>query len=314
MRVVVISSSRNNVVKSIIQNSRVVCIVQSTPRNKKPFFRRILKLIIYALLDILNIDNGTLGKLARQEGINFMIYDETKLRLYLNSNKIDLLFVYGMSALLPKSIWSIPEKGTINLHLSYLPDWRGPFPEFWYYYNHDLEPGVTVHYIDEGEDTGDIIVQKKFSIPSGVTSRKYFDLAERKVGVQLVEEALSLISSDKVRPKSHSEITTTGRAKNIPRDKHEYYIDWSSWGVDRTYHFLKGVESWMNPIAPPFGHRFGFRWVYYEKKIYSAEKHPRGPKRALFGGELFLKDGSIKYKLDLRPSSIIRNLINYGNK
>lgn len=314
MQVVVISSSRNNVVKSLIQNTKVLGIVQSTPRNKKSYFRRALKSGIYTLLNILSIDNGSLKSLAKEEGINFMIYDEIKLKSYLNSHKVDLLFVYGMSSLLPRSIWSIPEKGTVNLHLSYLPDWRGPFPEFWYYYNYDLEPGVTVHYIDEGEDTGDIILQRKFSIAPGITSREYFDLAERTVGVQLVEEALSLISKDEVRPKSHREQKTTDRAKNISQDKHECYIDWSSWGVERTYHFLKGVETWMNPIAPPRLYRFGFRWIYYEKKFHSREKYPLGPKRELFGGKLYLKDGSIKYMLDIRPSRIIRNLVNYGNK
>ena len=77
----------------------------------------------------------------------------------------DIIVVYSMSQLLKENIFSIPKYGTINLHAGLLPNYRGPFPYFWMYYNTDKKGGVTVHYIDEGEDTGDIIYQEVYDIP-----------------------------------------------------------------------------------------------------------------------------------------------------
>ena len=72
-----------------------------------------------------------------------------------------------MSHLLKENVFSIPKFGTVNLHYSYLPEYRGPAPLFWEYYDYVLNPGVTLHYMDKGEDTGDIIYQETDSINPG---------------------------------------------------------------------------------------------------------------------------------------------------
>ena len=73
----------------------------------------------------------------------------------------DLIVVYG-TGIIRKEVIEIPRIGCINCHSSVLPDYRGTFVEFWQAYNGDLEKvGVTVHFIDEGVDTGDIIFQKR---------------------------------------------------------------------------------------------------------------------------------------------------------
>ncbi|WP_394339091.1 formyltransferase family protein [Methanosarcina sp. UBA289] len=53
------------------------------------------------------------------------------------------LIVYSMSHLLKENIFSIPKFGTINIHYSHLPEYRGPAPLFWEYYDYVLNPGVT---------------------------------------------------------------------------------------------------------------------------------------------------------------------------
>ena len=316
MKIAIITGSPNEIILSIINNWDVACIFQSPPRRRKSLVRKSIKIVVEYSSEILGLKRKSLRYIAKKNHCEFYHYEVDFIKKYLIDNHIDLLFVYGMSSLLPKSVWNIPKCGTINVHLSYLPDYRGPFPEFWYYLNYDLNPGVSVHYIDETEDTGDIICQEKFTLKSGSTSREYFDIAERKLGVKLANRAIGLIQNNDFQPLKQKNLKPTPRARNLSISEHKNFIQWNSWGVDRTFHFLKGVESWMNPIDPPFFHFLGFRWTYYIKsRNQKYFKSKTGlVNRKIFGGSILVCDGEIGYKLDLNLKNIIRNFINYGNK
>ncbi len=75
------------------------------------------------------------------------------------------LISYGYRHILRKDILDIFPAKAINLHISYLPWNRGADPNFWSFIE-DTPKGVTIHYLDEGVDTGDIIVQKKIEFDS----------------------------------------------------------------------------------------------------------------------------------------------------
>jgi len=66
--------------------------------------------------------------------------------------------------ILKKEILSIPSIGVINRHNALLPKNRGRLTPFWVLYNGEKETGVSIHFVNEGIDTGDIIIQKKFTI------------------------------------------------------------------------------------------------------------------------------------------------------
>ena len=74
------------------------------------------------------------------------------------------LFVVVAFKVLPKIIWEIPNKGTINVHASLLPQLRGAAPINWAIINGIRKTGLTSFYINEGIDTGDIIIQKEVEI------------------------------------------------------------------------------------------------------------------------------------------------------
>tara|TARA_B100000401_G_scaffold249169_1_gene169185 strand:+ start:1964 stop:2908 length:945 start_codon:yes stop_codon:yes gene_type:complete len=74
------------------------------------------------------------------------------------------LFVVVAFKVLPKIIWEIPNKGTINVHASLLPQLRGAAPINWAIINGIRKTGLTSFYINEGVDTGDIIIQKEVEI------------------------------------------------------------------------------------------------------------------------------------------------------
>jgi len=76
------------------------------------------------------------------------------------SNKIRFLVSYGYRHILRKEILELFPDRAVNLHISYLPWNKGADPNFWSFIE-DTPKGVTIHYLDEGVDTGDIIVQEK---------------------------------------------------------------------------------------------------------------------------------------------------------
>jgi len=78
---------------------------------------------------------------------------------YVLENKFNFLISYGYRFILKKEILDLFPNRAINLHISYLPYNRGADPNFWSFID-GTPKGVTIHYLDEGVDTGDIIVQK----------------------------------------------------------------------------------------------------------------------------------------------------------
>lgn len=76
----------------------------------------------------------------------------------------DLCVISHFERLIKEPLLSIPKMGFINLHPSLLPNYRGMAPQHWPIINGEKEAGITVHYVDEGTDTGDIIVQRRFPL------------------------------------------------------------------------------------------------------------------------------------------------------
>lgn len=82
----------------------------------------------------------------------------------ISSLNPDLICVCHFEKILKNNIISIPKLGAINLHPSLLPKYKGLSPQHWPIINGDKETGVTIHFIDENIDTGDIIIQEKIPL------------------------------------------------------------------------------------------------------------------------------------------------------
>ena len=78
----------------------------------------------------------------------------------IHSNNINFIVSYGYRHILGKDILDLLPDRAINLHISYLPFNRGTDPNFWSFVE-NTPKGVTIHYLDEGIDTGDVIVQER---------------------------------------------------------------------------------------------------------------------------------------------------------
>lgn len=112
----------------------------------------------------------------------------------ISALKPDLIVVVNFQQILKEKLISIPKKGCINTHAALLPKYRGRAPLNWAIIHGEKQVGVTVHFIEKGIDTGDIIVQKSID----VGDEEYIDSILEKVGnlyPTIVNEAVDLIQS-----------------------------------------------------------------------------------------------------------------------
>ena len=137
-------------------------------------------------------------------------------------SEADLLITIGYGVILPKSTIDAPRFGSLNLHFSLLPRWRGAAPVQRCIEAGDAVSGVTVFALDEGMDTGPIYTQMRFALDSDITSDELFiELSE--LGALAIFETLDLVESHrKPTPQNDQEAT---RAFKL--SKEEGCIDWS---------------------------------------------------------------------------------------
>ena len=102
--------------------------------------------------------------LKRVQDVNSTIFRE-----YLNKLELDLIVSFSAPSIFKEKLLSIPRKGCINLHCSYLPNYSGILPSFWVLYNDEKETGVTIHFMDSHIDNGKIIAQEKVKIDKNIS-------------------------------------------------------------------------------------------------------------------------------------------------
>jgi methionyl-tRNA formyltransferase len=108
------------------------------------------------------------GSLIKDTGVPLLIVTkkdyEARLIAAIDEYGINVGLMMTFPFVLPESIWKMPEKGFINFHYGLLPQCRGPQPILRHLLNNDAEAGVTLHKVDGGIDTGEIIMQEKTAI------------------------------------------------------------------------------------------------------------------------------------------------------
>ncbi|MGD9897865.1 MAG: methionyl-tRNA formyltransferase [Calditrichaceae bacterium] len=109
------------------------------------------------------------------------------------------LFVVVAFRILPREVFAIPPKGTVNIHASLLPKYRGAAPINWAIMNGDSETGVTTMHIDEKVDTGDILLQEKVKIDPETTAGDLHDTLAVK-GSELLLKTIEKIEMGNLTP------------------------------------------------------------------------------------------------------------------
>jgi methionyl-tRNA formyltransferase len=133
------------------------------------------------------------------------------------------IFIVVAFRILPKALFSLPPFGTINVHASLLPKYRGPAPVQRAIEAGEKETGVTVFRIDEGVDTGGVLLQKRVSIDADETSVQLHDRLS-VCGTELLAETLKRLARGTLQPVSQDS-TQASRAPKLT--KGEALINWS---------------------------------------------------------------------------------------
>ncbi|MCI5223108.1 MAG: methionyl-tRNA formyltransferase, partial [Candidatus Electrothrix sp. AR4] len=157
----------------------------------------------------------------------------------ISSLQPDLIVVTAYGRILPGRLLNLPRLGTINVHGSLLPKYRGAAPVQWAVINGEAETGVTIMQIDEGMDTGDILLPARLPITEEDTSGTLLTkLAE--LGGQTLLEAVSLLKEGKLQAVKQD----NSQASCAPMLKKEMgHLDWSKPAAE-LHCLIRGLDPW----------------------------------------------------------------------
>jgi len=161
----------------------------------------------------------------------------------------DLMVVVAFR-ILPEVVFSLPPLGTVNLHASLLPKYRGAAPINWAIMNGETKTGVTTFYIRKKVDTGDMILQREIEIyPEESLGELHDRMAQ--LGADVLLETVDLIKRGEVRALKQNDAQATPAPKITPE---HCRIDWSRQATE--------IKNQIRALAPSPG-----AFTFYRRKI-----------------------------------------------
>lgn len=151
----------------------------------------------------------------------------------------DLIVVVAFGQILSKRILDIPRLGCINVHASLLPKYRGAAPLHWSVINGETKTGVTTMFMDEGLDTGDMLLTAEMDITEQTTTGEVHDTLQAMGADVLAETIQRLIAGTAVRrPQDSNEATYAPLlTKELER------IDWTK-DAHAIHNLIRGLNPW----------------------------------------------------------------------
>ena len=140
--------------------------------------------------------------------------------------------------MIPRIVWNIPKYGTINLHASLLPDYRGSAPINWVIMNNEKITGVTTFFIDDKIDTGDILIQEKIKIDKKINAGELHDKL-KLIGASIVEKTLKGIVENSLQRVKQIQKNDFNNAYKF--DKTNIKIDWNQNCLE-IYNKIRGLS------------------------------------------------------------------------
>ena len=196
-----------------------------------------------------NIWFGSVAELASEHGIPVFAPESINHPVWINRIRAmapDFIFSFYYREMVGKEILEIPRFGCINLHGSLLPKYRGRVPINWAIINGEKETGVTLHYMTEKADAGDIIDQQKIAISDDDTARSLFDKADA-AAFEMLNRALPLLRDHKAGRTPQDESCATKFGGRKPADGE---IDWKKSAVE--------VRNLIRAVTQPYPGAFSF--------------------------------------------------------
>ena len=172
------------------------------------------------------------------------VYQPAKIRAeesveYLRQYNADIIIVEAFGQIIPKAILDMPRFGCVNVHASLLPKYRGAAPIQWAVLNGDQVTGVTTMRMDEGLDTGDMIMKQEVIVDEDETGGSLFDKLSG-VGAKLCVKTMEAIENGTAvyTPQDDALATHTGKIQ-----KEMGSIDWSK-DAEVIERLVRGLNPW----------------------------------------------------------------------
>jgi len=186
-------------------------------------------------------------EVALSEGIE--VYQPMKVRTkefreVLAQIEADIFVVVAYGRILPKEILELPKYGAVNVHASLLPKYRGAAPIQWAIIDGESESGVTIMQMDEGLDTGPMLLKKTTAIDKHETGASLHDKLAN-IGSEALIEALELIESGEAEPITQDDALST-YASILSRDTGR--IDWSKSTME-IERLVRGLYPWPSAFS-----------------------------------------------------------------
>lgn len=226
------------------------------------------------------LQESAVKKYAKEVGLKIMQpvkFRDPEFLEELASLKADLQLVVAFK-MLPEVVWSMPPLGTVNLHASLLPDYRGAAPINWAVINGEKYSGVSTFLLKHEIDTGNIIFQEKVDITDEMTAGDLHDSLMEK-GATLLLKTVDAIASGDYPLIDQNELLNGRTPIHAPKIfKEDMRVDWNST-LDTIYNRIRGLApfptAWAELIHKTTGQSHSFK-IFRTEKIAGAHEHAFG--------------------------------------
>lgn len=187
------------------------------------------------------IQQSAVKQFALSKGLRIMQPEKLKNPLFLDelkALKADLQIVVAFR-MLPEAVWSMPPLGTMNLHGSLLPRYRGAAPINWAVINGEKETGVTTFLLKHEIDTGDLLFQEKIPIGSDETAGELHDRMMH-IGAKLILKSVQAIERNDAKPMPQVDLEAT-HAPKIFAETCQINFDQAS---QKVHDFVRGLSPY----------------------------------------------------------------------
>jgi methionyl-tRNA formyltransferase len=145
--------------------------------------------------------------------------------------------------MLPEVVWNMPPQGTINLHASLLPQYRGAAPINWVLINGEKESGVTTFFLKHEIDTGDILFTEKITLTGDETAGELHDRLMHK-GAGLLVKTVKAVESGRYAENPQHHLAEGIELKHAPKIfKEDCKIDWNQ-PAETIYNLIRGLSPY----------------------------------------------------------------------
>jgi len=222
------------------------------------------------------------------------IKNNTEFRKQLEEIAAEAIIVVGYGRLIPPWMLSLPPRGNINLHGSLLPKYRGAAPIQWAIAEGETVSGVTTMLLNEGLDTGDMLMERDLAIGPDENAIGYGERLSA-VGAELMVETLRGLEAGSIHPREQDH----SRASLAPILKKEDGLADFSFSAKRIYNRLRGFQPWPGCYTTFRGKKLA---IHAARPQASAPQHGSGS-AIIDGDRLFVScsGNSVLELLEVQP-------------